>query len=113
MMVKQIPDAAMTTDQIVAALDTFKAKIIEQSSTAKFDDQQSGQVIKLPNGDAVQQVYYITANNVEVFSALYYLSVGKNLYLCQLSVPSSDAQVNRVPQRPGRSARQPHGPVSR
>jgi len=92
-LVKKIVGSALTTDQLVANMDTFKASIVAQNATAKFDDAQSGQIIKMPNGDAVQQVYYITTNNVEVFSALYYLSLGDSLYICQLSVPSNNAQV--------------------
>lgn len=92
-LVKKIPGSALTTDQLVANMDTFKASIAAQNTTAKFDDAQSGLIIKMPNGDAVQQVYYITTNNVEVFSALYYLSLGDSLYICQLSVPSTNEQV--------------------
>lgn len=92
-LVKKIVGSALTTDQLLASMDTFKASITEQNPTAKFDDAQSGQIIKMPNGDAVQQVYYITSNNVDVFSALYYLSLGDSLYICQLSVPSNNEQV--------------------
>ena len=92
-LVKKVANTTMTPEQIVANLDTFKQSILAQNPNATFDDKQSGEMITLPSGKAVQQVYYLTSNNVEVFSALYYLPLGDSLFICQLSVPSSNAQV--------------------
>ncbi len=90
MMVRKLPGAAASTDAIIAAMGEMVEGMMAENDTTVVDEEQSGIVLTLPNGDAVQQVFSMTVNGQEVGTVLYYLSLGDSLYLVQLSARTKD-----------------------
>lgn len=93
-LIKKVADSPITTDEIISAMDLLKAQILEKDNTAIFDDKQSGQVVDMGDRSAVQQVYYVTQGERKIFSVLYYLPIGNDLFLCQLSAVDGDAETD-------------------